>query len=75
MAQQDEAVAALRERVKALELDAERTLLKRLEALAQAWPGDDVAGQLRWLEGLAAEDAANLDHNALQQLRVAATGA
>lgn len=75
MAQQDEAVAALRERVKALELDAERTLLKRLEALAQAWPGDDVAGQPRWLEGLAAEDAANLDHNALQQLRVAATGA
>ena len=38
MAQQDQLLAALRERVKALELEAERELLTRLEALAQAWP-------------------------------------
>ena len=73
LAQQDEPLATLRERVKALELDAERELLMRLEGLAQAWP-TGVAGQQQWLEGLAAEDAANLDHDALQQLRVVATG-
>ena len=72
LAQQDEQLAALRERVKALELDAERELLARLEALAQGWP-TDVKGQQQWLEGLAAEDAANLDHDALQLLRVVAT--
>ena len=72
-AQQDEPLATLRERVKALELDAERELLMRLAVLAQTWP-TGVAGQQQWLEGLAAEDAANLDHDALQQLRVVATG-
>nr|WP_314529709.1 TIGR02444 family protein [uncultured Pseudomonas sp.] len=73
MAQQDKDLAELRERVKALELDAEQQLLARLEALAQLWPMGDAMGQQRWLEGLAAEDAANLDHDALQQLRVVAT--
>ena len=72
-AQQDEQLATLRERVKALELDAERQLLTRLEALTQAWPKGEITQQ-RWLEGLAAEDAANLDHDALQQLRVMITG-
>ncbi|NVZ19172.1 TIGR02444 family protein [Pseudomonas costantinii] len=72
MAQQDEQLAALRERVKALELGAERQLLTRLEALAQVWPTGEVRGQQRWLEGLATE-AANLDHDALQLLRVVAT--
>jgi uncharacterized protein (TIGR02444 family) len=72
-AQQDEQLATLRERVKALELDAERQLLTRLEALTQAWPKVEMT-QPRWLEGLAAEDAANLDHDALQQLRVMVTG-
>ena len=74
MAQQDELLAGLRERVKALELDAERVLLTRLQALAHTWPSAEVMSQQRWLERLAAEDAANLDHDALQQLRVAATG-
>ena len=74
MAQQDGALAALRERVKALELDAERQLLLRLQTLAQAWPSAQTAGQQQWLEGLAAEDAANLDHDALLRLRVVATG-
>ncbi len=74
-AQHDENLAGLRERVKALELDAERQLLTRLEALAHLWPTGDATAQQRWLEGLAAEDAANLDHDALQALRVAATSA
>lgn len=69
MAQQDEVLDKLRERVKALELDAERELLTRLEAVAQAWPTKE--GQHRWLEGLATE-AANLDHDALQLLRAVA---
>ncbi len=73
LAQQDEPLAALRERVKTLELDAERQLLMRLEALARAWPPGDRADQPRWLEGLAAEDTANLDHDALRQLRVVVT--
>ena len=73
MVQQDEQLAALRERVKALELDAERQLLTRLEALTQAWPKGEMTQQ-RWLEGLVAEDAVNLDHDALQQLRVMITG-
>ena len=72
MAQQDAQLASLREQVKALELEAERTLLTRLEALALAWPINEVVAQYEWLEGLATE-AANLDHDALQQLRVAVT--
>ncbi|MGY1919590.1 TIGR02444 family protein [Pseudomonas tolaasii] len=71
MAQQDEPLAGLRERVKALELDAERQLLARLQAVAKAWPTQQ--GQQKWLEGLATE-AANLDRDALQLLRAAATG-
>jgi uncharacterized protein (TIGR02444 family) len=74
VAQQDQPLAALRERVKALELEAERELLTRLATLATAWPTGEVMDQ-RWLEGLAAEGAANLDHDALQQMRVAVTGA
>ena len=73
MAQQDQPLATLRERVKALELEAERELLMRLEALAQAWPPQEEVGRREWLEGLATE-AANLDHDALQQLRAAITG-
>jgi uncharacterized coiled-coil protein SlyX len=72
MAQQDAQLAALRERVKALELEAEQQLLTRLEALAHAWPIGESEGQQGWLEGLATE-AANLDHDALQLLRVMAT--
>ena len=72
LAQQDAQLASLREQVKTLELEAERTLLARLEALAQAWSINEVLGQQEWLEGLATE-AANLDHDALLQLRVMAT--
>ena len=69
MAQQDTQLASLRERVKTLEMEAERALLMRLETLAQAWPINEGEGQYGWLEGLATE-AANLDHDALQRLRV-----
>ncbi|NWD22012.1 TIGR02444 family protein [Pseudomonas yamanorum] len=72
MAQHDAELGALRERVKALELEAERLLLLRLEGVAQDWPMAEVKDQA-WLEGLAAE-AANLDHDALHQLRAAVTG-
>ncbi|WP_300628321.1 TIGR02444 family protein [Pseudomonas sp.] len=72
MAEQDAQLAELRERVKALELEAERALLMRLEALAQAWPTNEVKAQHEWLESLATE-AANLDHNALHYLRVVVT--
>ncbi len=74
MAQQDAHLAELREQVKALELEAERALLMRLEALAQSWSSNEMTGRQEWLEGLATE-AANLDHNALQQLRVMVTRA
>ena len=73
MAQQDVELGALRERVKALELEAERQLLLRLEALAQSWPTGEQATDQAWLEALATE-AAHFDHDALHQLRVAATG-
>ena len=72
LAQQDAQLASLREQIKTLELEAERTLLARLEALAQTWPINEVVDQQDWLEGLATE-AANLDHDALLQLRVMAT--
>ncbi|WP_226475545.1 TIGR02444 family protein [Pseudomonas sp. MWU16-30323] len=71
LAQQDAELGALRERVKALELEAERLLLSRLEGVAQGWPMAEVKDQA-WLEGLAA-GAANLDHDALHQLRAAVT--
>jgi uncharacterized protein (TIGR02444 family) len=73
LAQQDAELGALRGRVKALELEAEQRLLWRLEALAQTWPMAEVTEQGMWLEGLAAETA-NLDRDALHQLRVAITG-
>ena len=72
LAQQDTQLASLREQVKTLELEAERTLLARLEALAQTWPINEVPGQQEWREGLATE-VANLDHDALLQLRAMAT--
>jgi len=74
LALEDRELAQLREQVKGLELEAERQLLVRLENAAQDWPRDEAQDVLAWLEGSAAE-AANLDRNALHQLRVAVTGA
>lgn len=68
----DAVVAGMREQIKSLELEAERTLLSRLEGVAQGWRRND-AGSVTWLEDLAG-NAASLNRDALQVLRVAATG-
>ncbi len=64
----DDALGTLRERVKTLELDAERELLARLETLCRDWsePGGRQTGA--WLTALAG-DAANEAADALQVLR------
>ena len=70
---QDSDLHALREQVKALELEAERHLFLRLESAAQSWPQSAETDLAAWLEGATAE-AAHLHRDALHQLRVAATG-
>jgi uncharacterized protein (TIGR02444 family) len=72
-ATEDADLHTLREQVKALELEAERHLLLRLERAAQSWPQDAGADLSAWLEGATAE-AAHLHRDALHQLRVAVTG-
>ena len=73
-ASKDPELETLREQVKALELQAERQLLLRLEALARDWPQAEADDLSPWLTGLAAE-AANLNHDALLALRVVVSGA
>lgn len=69
-AQLDPQLARLRERLKALELDAEEQLLARLEALCKAWPQTGAGDLERWLErALPTQAKANRD--ALQTLRAA----
>nr|BFD45167.1 TIGR02444 family protein [Pseudomonas sp. FFPRI_1] len=70
----DTELSALREQLKSLELEAERQLLLRLQARAQGWPAAQAQSLEAWLEGLAAE-AADLNRDALQVLRLAVTGA
>ncbi|MCX7079534.1 MAG: TIGR02444 family protein [Pseudomonas sp.] len=69
---QDVELNILREQVKALELEAERQLLLRLETTARDWSENEAKDLPAWLEGLAAQ-AANLNRDALNNLRVAAT--
>lgn len=71
-AQHEPHLAVLREQVKGLELQAERTLLERLQACAQQWPAGEQAGSQDWLAWLAPDQARG--HDALEQLRVAAAG-
>lgn len=71
-AERDADIATLRSNVKALELEAERQLLLRLQMTAQEWPVGQAQDLAAWLEGLAAS-AANLNRDALHQLRVAMT--
>lgn len=71
---EDAQLTVLREQVKALELEAERQLLLRLETTALNWPEEDAKDLPAWLEGLAAQ-AATLNRDALNKLRVAVTGA
>lgn len=67
-AQQDGQRAALRQRLKDLELDAERALLERLAQAAVHWPvGQDE--QDGWLEALAGDAGKACD--ALDRLRAA----
>lgn len=66
-ATQDPQLASLREKVKGLELEAERVLLERLQGICESWtastePGGD------WLQCLAPR-AAGLHHDALHKLR------
>ncbi len=68
-AQLDAAQLRLREQVKALELEAERELLRRLETLAGVWPQQPQPAA--WLEALAAS-AGKQHHDALQVLRAVA---
>ncbi|MHC8384767.1 TIGR02444 family protein [Pseudomonas sp. LB3P14] len=72
-ATEDAELTTLREKVKALELDAERHLLVRLERSALSWPQGEATDLSAWLEGVTA-GAAHLDRDALHQLRVAVTG-
>ena len=65
----DDALKALREQVKSLELNAERVLLERLEKVAADWPSGAAEGD--WLTELAGQH----DRDALHLLRVAATHA
>jgi uncharacterized protein (TIGR02444 family) len=73
VATEDAELKKLREHVKALELEAERHLLLRLERTAQSWPQGEATDLTAWLEGVAA-GAVHLDRDALHQLRVAVTG-
>ena len=65
-AQQHAPLAALRERLKGLELDAEQQLLLALQACAHDWARANESAVPAWLEALAGTDA---DPDALQLLR------
>ena len=67
-AQQDQQLALLREQIKALELQAERALLRQLEECSRVWPSTK-AGD--WLNNFAGE-AGRENRDALNNLRTAA---
>ncbi|MBC3269210.1 TIGR02444 family protein [Pseudomonas sp. SWRI81] len=69
---EDALLQGMREQIKSLELEAERALLSRLEGMAQGW-ARNASGSVTWIEGLAGA-AASPNRDALQVLRVAATG-
>ncbi|AIZ34674.1 TIGR02444 family protein [Pseudomonas parafulva] len=66
----DAALAALREQVKRLELEAERTVLERLQGITCGWSASPHGHADDWLLRLA--PAPTHDHDALHQLRAAA---
>ena len=74
MSQLDKQLSTLRHVIKELELEAERHLMMRLQALTQTWPTSEVVGHQQWMKNLATEGDTNLDHDLLQQLRVVVTG-
>lgn len=71
-AQHDPLLATLRAQVKGLELQAEQTLLERLQNCAKQWPTGASETASDWLHRLAPEQARG--HDALNTLRVAAAG-
>jgi uncharacterized protein (TIGR02444 family) len=70
-ARHDTELAALRERVKRLELEAERVQLQRLASLSDDWQAEAAQDVLGWLEELA-PTLAEADRDALQRLYAAA---
>jgi uncharacterized protein (TIGR02444 family) len=70
-AQHDVALGTLRNQLKALELDAERQLLARLQTLTESWSATGESAQGEWLSGLTGAAGEN-NRDALQVLRVAA---
>ena len=66
-AQQDQQLALLREQVKSLELQAEQTLLLRLEQTSHEWPAETAGEWLISLAGIAGRD----NRDALEQLHTA----
>ena len=66
----DKALSALRTQIKSLELEAEQTLLRRLEVLTQGWALAQAEHCSDWL-GKIAEDAQQPDCGALLELRAA----
>ncbi|WP_263143926.1 TIGR02444 family protein [Pseudomonas sp. RIT-PI-AD] len=70
-AREDAALNALREAIKALELQAERELLARLERAAEGWSAGESSPASAWLETLA-DAAGERDRDALERLRAAA---
>ncbi|MDH0288843.1 TIGR02444 family protein [Pseudomonas sp. GD04087] len=71
-ANRDADLAALRERLKRLELDAEKVLLERLQDAAKNWPRGEAEDLVRWLDA-AAGDAGGLRRDARETLRIAAS--
>ncbi|WP_371232465.1 TIGR02444 family protein [Pseudomonas sp. QE6] len=71
-AKQDTELAPLRERIKQLELEAEKVLLERLESVAKDWPRGNAEDLSRWLEA-ATGDAGSLRRDARETLRTAAS--
>ena len=69
-ARHDTHLAALREQLKGLELEAEKQLLQRLQTCAQQWPIGSLEPMDDWLDRLAPAQARG--HDALVNLRVAA---
>lgn len=74
-AQSDAGLAELRGQLAALELQAERRILERLQDLTAAWPAASAGRAGSWLEALAAHwPLLSAEHRAaLQQLHSAAT--
>ncbi|WP_397455238.1 TIGR02444 family protein [Pseudomonas versuta] len=66
----DEALAALRIRVKALELEAEGTVLRRLESATLGWSSAQSQDDCDWLRKMASS-VGHPDCDALQTLRAA----